>query len=334
MGINGKFVFSQVLLDCLLRLTYNERDRAELIQCCKNEHNDNDAELRNIRDFEQQYTSDKALRWYTRDAFFYKFLNAVLRKQNFHMMFLFRGFIADIQQQLQKHQCNQMLKVFRGQMMSKEELERLKQSIGKLISINSFFSTTTNHAKVFSFLNSSLGLERILFEINADPKMATAKPFANISMYSDYPGESEVLFMIGSIFRVESIRSNDTKIWIIRMSLCSDEEHDLKQVLFYMKAQIGDGETNLRTLGRFLWKMGNFDLAEKYFLRLLDELESDDPLRSTLYEDLGELAALRGDYDMSIQYQQKSLRLKNDKQMNERNSLPISSSNSSKHTKA
>ena len=331
MGINGQFVFSQVLLDCLLRLKYNQKDRAELMHCCRNEHEGNDAELRNIRDFEHQYTSDKALRWYTKDAFFYKILNAVLRKQNFHMTFLFREFISDIQRQLQKDQSNHVLKVYRGQMMSREELERLKQSIGKLISINSFFSTTTNYSKVFSFLNASRGLERVLFEIDADPKMATAKPFANISKHSDYPGESEVLFMIGSIFRLENIHQNDTNIWIIRMSLSSDEEHGLRQVLLYMKAQIGSGETNLRTLGKFLWKMGEFDLAEKYFIRLLEELEPDDPLNSTLYEDLGELAALRTDYDKSIQYQEKALKLKNDKQINERNSLPIPSNDTGKH---
>ena len=94
------------------------------------------------------------------------------------------------------------------------------------------------------------------------------------------------------------------------MSLCSDDEHDLKQVLLHMKQQIGNGETNLRTLGKVLWKMGKFDLAEKYFKRLLNELPSNDPLLCNLYEDLGELASQTGDYDMSIQWHQKSLEVK------------------------
>ena len=88
-----------------------------------------------------------------------------------------------------------------------------------------------------------------------------------------------------------------------------------------MKGQIETGETNLRTLGKFLWKMGKLDLAETYFIRLLKELQPDDPFNSALYEDLGELAALRGDYDMSVEYHQKALRLKNSKKVKESNGL-------------
>jgi tetratricopeptide (TPR) repeat protein len=331
MGVNGQFVFSQVLFDCLLRLKSNQTDRAELISYCRSENESNSSELKKILEFERNYTPDKALRWYSKDTFFYKTLNAALRKQNIHMTFLFREFISDIQQQLQEYQSDKVLKVYRGQMMSNEELERLKQSIGKLISINSFLSTTTIYSTALSFLSPSRSLQRIVFEIKADPKVANTKPFANISKHSDYPDESEVLFMIGSIFRLDSIDQNDANIWIIKMSLSSDEEHGLKEVLLYMKKQVGTAETNLRTLGKCLWKMGKFDLAEKYFTRLLNELQPDDPLNSILYEDLAELAALRGEYDMSVQYQEKSLKLKGTKDVNETKSLVGLPSALSKH---
>ena len=321
MSVNGQFVFAQVLIDCLLRLKSNQADKAELLSCCRSEFKDNRMEQANLDAFEKDYTPEKALRWYTKDTFFYRSVNAALRKQNIHMIFLFRDFIADIQQQMQKHQSNKVLEVYRGQLMTSEELERLKQSIGKLISINSLFSTSTNYSKVLSFLKLTRALERVVFQIKADPRMATTKPFADISKHSDYPDESEVLFMIGSIFRLESIKQNESHVWIIRMSLSSEEEHGLRQVLVYMKGQIATGETNLRTLGKFLWKMGKLDLAERYFIRLLKELQPDDPFNSSLYEDLGELAALRGDYDMSVEYHQKALRLKNGKNVNEANGL-------------
>ncbi|CAF0769546.1 unnamed protein product [Adineta steineri] len=121
--------------------------------------------------------------------------------------------------------------------------------------------------------------------------------------------------MIGSIFRLNNIDRNDDQIWIIKMTLCNDDEHDLKQVLMYMKQQIENEETNLRTLGKLLWKMGKFDLAEKYFNRLLQELPSSDPLLSSLYEDLGELASQTGDYDMSVQWHQKFLAIRNKNQL-------------------
>ncbi|CAF1565421.1 unnamed protein product, partial [Rotaria sordida] len=65
------------------------------------------------------------------------------------------------------------------------------------------------------------------------------------------------------------------------MTLCSDDEHDLKEVLMYMKQQLVSGETNLRTLGKILWEMGKLDLAKQYFTRLLKELSPNDPLLGT-----------------------------------------------------
>jgi hypothetical protein len=56
--------------------------------------------------------------------------------------------------------------------------------------------------------------------------------------------------------------------------------------------------------------MGRFGLAEKYFNRSLKELPSNDPLLTSLYEDLTKLAAQKGDYDMSVQWRQKLLELK------------------------
>ncbi|CAF0880720.1 unnamed protein product [Adineta steineri] len=321
MGVFGQFVFSQVLIDCLLRLKSNPADKDELIKRCKNDYGGNRRELEYIGEFEKKYTPDKALRWYTKDTFFYKSLNAALRKQNIHMMFLFREFIKDIQQRLQKYKSEKVLKVYRAQMMTSEELQRLQESVGKLISINSFFSTSMDFSKVFAFLKRSKTLEAVVFEIKADPQMARNKPFADISKDSDYPGEAEVLFMIGSIFRLDSIDQNNRKIWVIKMTLSSEEEHDIKEVLRYMKGQVGTGETNLRTLGKVLWKMGKFDLAEQYFLRLLKQLPADDPSSSALYEDLGELAALRGEYDNSVQWHQKSIALQNSKQVNQTTGL-------------
>ncbi|CAF0971172.1 unnamed protein product [Adineta steineri] len=116
--------------------------------------------------------------------------------------------------------------------------------------------------------------------------------------------------MIGSIFRLNNINRNDDQIWIIKMTLCNDDEHDLKQVLMYMKQQINSEQTNLRTFAKLLWEMGKFDLAEKYFNRLLQELSLNDTLHISLYEDLGKLASQRGDYDMSMKWRQKLLTFK------------------------
>ncbi len=319
IGVNGQFVFSQVLIDCLLRLKSTPTDKNELISYCTNQYEGNSFELRNLREFEEDYSPGKAIWWYTRESFFYKTLNAALRTQNIHMIFLFRAFIADIDQQLQTHQAKNPLRVYRSQLMSNDELGDLKRYIGQFISINSFFSTSDQRQIALFHLGDKSSLfdsERVLFEINADPKMVTTKPFADVSKHSVFQTESEVLFMLGSIFRLESIdRNDDDEVWIIRMTLCTDDELDLKQVLMHMKQQIGSGDTNLRTLGTILWNMGRLDLAEKYFSRLVKELSHNDPLLSSLYEDLGKLASQRSDFDMSVQWHEKSLASKEQNQL-------------------
>jgi tetratricopeptide (TPR) repeat protein len=232
------------------------------------------------------------------------------------MIFLFRSFIFDIYHQLELYQSKHSLKVYRSQLMSTDELKSLKERIGQFISINSFFSTSTDYDQALLFLRGSDDLERILFEIHADPKMITTKPFADISKHSEFTGEAEILFMLGSIFRLQSIKRNDKDdIWIIRMIFCNDDEHDLKKVLMSMKQEMGNEETNLQTLGKILSEMGKFELAERYFIRLLNELPPNDSLRVSLYKDLAKVAAHRGDFDMSIQWRQKSLELEEQNQL-------------------
>ncbi|CAF4600896.1 unnamed protein product, partial [Rotaria sp. Silwood2] len=313
-GVNGQFVFSQVLIDCLLRLKYTSTDKKELIDFCQQQYESNRNELSNLREFDQDYSSKKVLWWYTRESFFYKILNAALRKQNIHLIFLFRKFIRDIYRQLKRDQAQHRLRVYRSQRISSDELITLRQCRDQFISVNSFFSTSTNKQKALSFLKISDGAdnaESLLFEIDADPKMVTTKPFADVSAYSDYKDESEVLFMLGSIFRLNSVeRNKNDQVWNIQMTLWNDDEHDLKQVLMDMKEQFVSEETNLQVLGKILWEMSQFDLAEKYFIRLLEQLPPNDPLRMDLYQDLGKLASNAGNLDKSMEWRQKAIALK------------------------
>ncbi len=314
IDIDGQFVFSQVLIDCLLRLKCSDIDRDELISCLKVEYDGNAAELTKLDEFQKDYSSNKVLWWYTRDSFFYKILNAALRKQDTHMILLYRSYISDIHRQLQYHQSKSPVRVYRSQLMSIDELRYLEKYIGQFVSMNSFLSTSSKRPVALFYMGDKtqrIDLELVLFEIEADPQVVTTKPFADISMYSCFDVEAEVLFMLGSIFRLNNITHGDDQIWIIHMTLWSDDEHDLKQVLTAMKDQNGIGETNLHTLGKLLCDMGKLDLAEKYYTRLLNELSLNDPLVSILYSELGKIASQQNDFNKSVQLHKKSLEIKN-----------------------
>jgi len=312
-GLNGQFVYFQLLIDCLLRMKSSEQDKNELISICRQEYQGNTSYINQLHEFENDYSPNKVLWWYTRDSFFYKILNKALRVQNIEILFLFRSYISDIYHQLQYYQLKTSICIYRSQLMAKEEIHSLKKNLGQLISVNSFLSTTVQRETALFFMgegNPEDNLQRVLFEIDADPRIVSAKPFADITSHSDFPIETEVLFMLGSIFRLNNITLEDDQLWIIKMTLCSDDEHDLKHVLTHMKDQNGNGETDLCTLAKIVWKMGKFNLAEKYYHRLINEIPFNDPYLIKLYEDLSNITSHKGDYDASIQWYNKALEMR------------------------
>ena len=314
-GLNGHFVHSLLLIDVLIRMKSIETDKQQPIILCKNHYEKNNQQLALVNEFEREYTADKALWWYTRDSFLYKMLNKALRVQNIDLLFLFRFVIGDVYRQLKQNQCQTSVRVYRGQVMSNEELNIIQQSVNEFISINSFFSTSLDRSKALRFLQGSdvsSELHRVLFDIDADHRLVKSKPFADISSFSDFSDEREILFMIGSIFRlIEIDRDNDQQIWIIKMKLCGDDEHQLKKLFDHMKKEYGGGnnDVNLRFFGNVLRRMGKYDLAENMYYRLLDELPTNDPSLSHLYYSLGLVTNDKGEYDASLQWYEKSLKI-------------------------
>ncbi|CAF1383235.1 unnamed protein product [Didymodactylos carnosus] len=170
--LNGQFVHSQIFIDVLLRIKPNQVDKDEFIARCNKTFKENDSELAIVKEFNKKYSPDRALWWYTRESFVYRMLNKALRVQNTDVLFLFRFFIVDLQQQLSNHRCSSPVRLYRGQMMSKDEVQILRNSIGQFISINSFLSTSVDRFVALRFLkDDSDDLEQVLFEIDADPSV-------------------------------------------------------------------------------------------------------------------------------------------------------------------
>ncbi|CAF3665615.1 unnamed protein product [Rotaria socialis] len=319
-GLNGQFMFSHLLIDILLRMPSTDTDKNELIALFEEEFSGNLANLATLNEFKQTYSSKQALLWYTKESFLYRLLNKALRVQNIDLLFLFRFFIHDIHQQLQQLRCSSPIRVYRGQAMSIEELNVLQSSIGQLISMNSFLSTSANRDLALFYLGNSTALDaspRVLFEIDADPRLDSAMPFANITAHSHFPDEEEILMMLGSIFRIESIqhqREKDSQlVHIVRMTLCSDNNHNAKLVYETMKSELGvDGteKTSLLHFGDALNEMGKFNVADKYFHRLLYQLPNNHADIAHCYHGLGEAATGKGEYEASLEWLHKALEIR------------------------
>ncbi|CAF4460054.1 unnamed protein product, partial [Rotaria socialis] len=331
--LNGEFLHSQLLIDVLIRMKPSQQDKNELLALLKKEYKANEVDLKLVNEFHMAYESAKAIWWYTRESFLYRVMNKALRVRNTELIFLFRTVIRDIYEQLLAHQCQKCVTVYRGQILSIVEYKKLQESRGSIISLNSFLSTSLNRKIAERFVQQNMYLCAsgdyvvAIFEIEADPtvvcmnndKTKNRRPFAQIDELSYYCGEeSEVLFMLGSIFRLNEISgdqasssssSADATMSIIRMTLCSDHDSDLKQLYDHMKNEYDREETNLLSLGDVLRNMGKFDLAEKYYRRWLSVLPSNDFSLGELYPRLGMIAYAKGEYDTSLEWYQKSLEI-------------------------
>jgi len=203
--------------------------------------NDNEIFLKQINDFEQNYHSNEAIQWYTRDSCLYRLINRALRYEDIELVIKYRFFIIDLYQKLDElhkqiiHLNNRseqiILTYYRGQLMSSSEIDQFKQHIGTFISINTFFSTTSSLDIALMFAGGSTleGLttnKPVIFSIEVNSLIENTRPYANINFYSAYEEEDEVLFALGSVFSIEKVDflSVNDNVPVIHLKMIDEKE--------------------------------------------------------------------------------------------------------------
>jgi hypothetical protein len=235
----NRFTFSwwNYVISMICHLTYPDSCRETFVITLRHYYQDRDPELKMLDEFERTYTSDTAIRWYTRNTFIYYLINRALRQNNLEVIFLFGFFIKDMYTQLKtehenfriNHTHNPIVKVYRGQIISSDEVYMITN--GTDFITTSFFSTTLDHSLALFLIESSSPrddqLQSILFEIELDTRF-TSHLFGNISSLSYFQNEDEVLFMIGAQFKViECSHDDNTNIYLAKLKL--EDESSLKQ---------------------------------------------------------------------------------------------------------
>lgn len=66
--------------------------KTEMINECRLCYENDLIEQEKFRDFEQNYSANEALSWYTRDSFLFRMLNKALRTENIDIIYKFRFF--------------------------------------------------------------------------------------------------------------------------------------------------------------------------------------------------------------------------------------------------
>jgi len=205
----GSFVFFQLSKEVIHHMPPTNEAKSDMINLCRKDYIGNDKELENIERFENTYTANTAIQWYTEDSFIYRIINKILRTENIDAFFAYRFFIHDLcQQLLKKHEefkknlQSKQLTVYRGMKLSSDELEIMRDNIGNLFSMNGFMSCSRKEDVAFGFAIKGTrrdGCNPVLLEIFIDINQANKIIFADVSKESKHI-EHEILFDIGIAF--------------------------------------------------------------------------------------------------------------------------------------
>jgi tetratricopeptide (TPR) repeat protein len=272
---------------------------------------DGQPELATIDEYERDYSSENAIQWYTRNTFLYRVLNQALRNSDFDTLFALRFFIADLYKQLtdehdrfrtdyaSNSENSSVLKVYRGQSISNEELILLRQSQNGFFSMQSFLSASMTSTIGQFFAESSAQptdkLARIVYEFNIDTRLTNTKPFAKINHLSYFQGEDEVLLALGSIFRINSVQFDDiNQRWQAELTLCDDENFDLYDLMKQYAAEIVSDRVSP---GFLLYQLGNYVKANAYFQKILNDRHVTTSEKAHCYRGLGTVAAEQHDFN-------------------------------------
>lgn len=304
---------SHLVLASLQKLPPEPNDKAELFAFCRNQYRDDTIQLQTMSRFEQTYDPQFAIHWYTVEGFVYQMVNKALRTHSIHLLYLYRFFIVDLIRQLRQRQCKTAVNAYRGQYLSDEELVLLEGCIGKMISINSFLSTSARRDVALGFIGDQQvanDLHKVLFEIDAVPRESMSKPFADISDASAHGYEAEVLFSANSIFRIESIRMDADEVHIIRLTLCDDDEPEVRRISNFVASRCPRERIDLLDFPNILFEMTNFKDADFYYRYCLHMGPQGSLEICTCYDRLGSIAFARNDFAASLQWHEKALHIR------------------------
>ena len=193
------------LISMLCHLPFPHSCVAEFLEVLREYYQGKESELKILDEFERDYTAERVIWWYTRETFIYRLLNTALRQHNIQLMILFGFYVKDMYNQLKneyqnlrrRHSSDPLLRVYRGQMMSMDEIGEIKEVDSPGIIINSFTSTSLNRDLALFYLNQSARpedqLQSILFEIELDTRDRSL-PFGDISHLSQFASENELQY--------------------------------------------------------------------------------------------------------------------------------------------
>jgi tetratricopeptide (TPR) repeat protein len=272
------FMYFQLIKEILLNDHLNEIEeetKRDMLNYCRRIYIDRRSSdtLDILDEFEQNFIPELSVYWYTRECFLYKILNTALRTPQPDVLYKLRYFLRHLHQQILSQSKSQRrdqtsIIVYRGQSMSEEQIEKLKENVGGFLSFNNFLSTSLRRDVAFNFVwGSETG---VLFEMFIDTTIEKF-PFASIehlSFQQGQRGESEILFSAGTVFRIVEIDKR-TDYYHVQLILSNDIDEQLAEYTKRTREQTHSPHSFLSLL-KLMHELSQYTSVER-FAEMLDD---------------------------------------------------------------
>ena len=309
------FIRFQLIIEILLRMNTDQQAKKVMVEECRRYYRSNIEEQKIITEFENKFRAQDAIWWYTRPCFVFHLLNRALGSQNVDYMFAFRYITKEIHQQLSElfHGQSRPLSmtVYRGKIIPLSIVRMMYDAVGGLISMNGFLLTNEQReiSQIYCGQDNSIlsNYARVLFTMDVGNNIAT-KPYAYIRNYSAIPDEDEVLFSVGTVWRVISVNEDvQSGVWNIKLKLSIEDNSRCIELRDYLEKQLGS-TASFATLGNFLYELGEYQHAEGFYQLALDQFNDLTNLdRCLLLNNIGCIRVTTGDELVASEYFEKAL---------------------------
>ncbi|CAF0813537.1 unnamed protein product [Adineta steineri] len=320
--LDPSFMYTQIIKEIILTIKFKQNHTHDYFDYCRDAFKDNKKEMENIRRLESHYHNKTPIYWYTCDMFLYPMLNRALRLMNCDIITRMGFFICDLYQHIEQlHQeqyagrtAADTFTVYCGQVLSTEDVEKMMEDKGDLISFNNFLSTSKDRNTSLRFAqNATINSDQIkvLFIMKINPGESTT-PFASIPSISDFEEEEEVLFSMHSVFRIQDIKQMDgnNRLYEVNLTLTADNDPELNKLTDYIRQESYPDEEGWYRLGSVLIKMSQSNKAEDIYQVLLDQT-NDDKDKVPIYHRLGAMKHNQEKHQEALAFYEKSIAIKN-----------------------
>ncbi|CAF1110595.1 unnamed protein product [Didymodactylos carnosus] len=255
--LDPSFMYSLLLKEVILQFEYNEKAKKQFVDFSRENASKFMTSLAKIDEFEQHYTSQSAIWWYTKEPFIYFTMNHALRTNNVDVIMKMDFYIQDLYRELEKLRSNAeqntKITLYRGQGMSITEFQYVQYGEGSFLSFNSFLSTSCTKSISYFFADAARhnpDLVGVLFIMEIDPSFSTV-PFASLDGLSHHGEEQEILFSMNTIFRIAKTEIIDDRLWEVNLILTDDTDPQLTELTEHIR-KVTDGSGAICQLGSLM----------------------------------------------------------------------------------